>query len=314
MDIVTTVDEIRERVRSWRTAGEVVGFVPTMGALHEGHLYLIRTARHQCDRVVVSIFVNPLQFGQSEDFGSYPRDLNGDAHLAQGAGCDVLFAPSMEVMYPERIETTVSVAGPAQGLCGASRPGHFDGVATVVAKLFNIVSPQRAYFGRKDAQQLAVVRRMTKDLDFPVTIIGCPTVREPSGLAYSSRNKYLAPEARLAALCLHRGLVEASKLARSGETRAEVLERAVAQEVDREPLARLDYAELRDSNTIEKLEKLPDEGEALLAVAAYISNPGESQGGARLIDNVFFEIRGTQLRVDEGVVVAQSDATPAQSK
>lgn len=308
MEIVTTVEETRDRVSSWRRDGRVVGFVPTMGALHEGHLYLLQKARSECDRVVASVFVNPLQFGRSEDFSSYPRDLGSDAELAESTGCDLMFAPTIEVMYPGEIETAVTVSGPSKGLCGDFRPGHFDGVATVVAKLLNIVDPDRAYFGRKDAQQLAVVRRMVTDLNFPVTIVDCPTVREPDGLACSSRNRYLVPEARRAALSLHRGLVAASELVKAGETRAEALEGAVAAAISAEPLAHLDYAELRNPSTIEKLEKLPDEGEALLAAAAVISNHGEGKGGVRLIDNVFIRVHGGRATVDEGVVPAGSAA------
>ncbi len=280
-----------------------------MGALHAGHLYLIRQAVRDCDKTIVSIFVNPLQFGPSEDFESYPRDLQTDISLAEEAGCDAIFAPSVEAMYPEKIETTVSVSGPASGLCGDARPGHFDGVATVVAKLLNLVGPDRAYFGRKDAQQLAVVRRMVKDLNFPVEIVACPTIRDADGLALSSRNRYLVPEARQAALSLYRGLMRASNLAKSGETKAQTLESAVADEIRSEPLAQLEYAELRDATTIEKLDELPEDGEALLAVAARISNPGEDAGGARLIDNIFISVDRGKVTVDEGVIVAEATSS-----
>ncbi len=311
MEILTTVTETRERVFGWRRQGLSVGFVPTMGALHAGHLSLLRRARQECDRVVASIFVNPLQFGQNEDFDSYPRNLEADAALAQGVGCDLIFAPSVEEMYPEEIRTVVSVSGLSEGLCGSSRPGHFDGVATVVAKLFNIVTADRAYFGRKDAQQLAVIKKMARDLDFPVTVVGCPTVREADGLACSSRNAYLEGEARSAALCLYRGLRAASRLVSEGERRADVLERAVMAEVQAEPLATLDYAELRDWATMAKLDRLPEDGEAILAVAAYISNPPPASGKARLIDNVFIAVEQGKVTVDEGVVAAGGESAAA---
>ena len=304
MELLETKLEMTKLSRSWRRDGLEIGFVPTMGALHEGHLYLMRRARQDCDRLVVSVFVNPLQFGAGEDLDAYPRDLENDARLAEKVGCDALFAPSVVEMYPHKVETKVTVEGPSQGLCGGSRPGHFDGVATVVAKLFNIVEPDRAYFGKKDAQQLAVVRKIVDDLDFPVSIVGCPTVREPDGLAYSSRNQYLKKEARTAAVCLFGGLLEAAKLLESGERRADRLEKAVASVVDAEPLARLDYAELRDSTTIDKLDRVPENGEAILAVAAYLSNPGKDAPAARLIDNVFILSKDGRVSIDKGVVIS----------
>ncbi|HUV11495.1 MAG TPA: pantoate--beta-alanine ligase, partial [Acidimicrobiia bacterium] len=196
MRTVRTVADVRDACGGWRTAGGIVGLVPTMGAFHDGHRSLMKAARAECDRVVVSLFVNPTQFAPNEDLAAYPRDPEGDRALAESIGVDLLFAPTFEEMYPEPGRTTVHVAGLTARLCGADRPTHFDGVTTVVTKLFSITGPCRAYFGRKDAQQLAVVRRMTRDLDLPVEVIGCPLVRDPDGLAMSSRNAHLSVEER----------------------------------------------------------------------------------------------------------------------
>jgi pantoate--beta-alanine ligase len=310
MERIDSVERTRKTVAFWRAEGHLVGFVPTMGAFHEGHVSLMRRAVAECSKVVVSVFVNPLQFGPNEDYASYPRQLETDAQVASEAGIDLLFAPSVEEMYSGPGQTKVVVDGPARGLCGDFRPGHFTGVATVVAKLFNIVHPHKAYFGQKDAQQLAVIETMVADLDFPVEIVRCPTVREPDGLAMSSRNKYLDGEARAAALCLYRGLEQAASRALGGERRAAILEAAVAETVRAEPRARLEYAELRDARTIEKLDRLEPQRECLLAVAARISTSGG--GHARLIDNFIFRLKNGQLEVDRGVFADKNSARSSQ--
>jgi pantoate--beta-alanine ligase len=257
-----------------------VGLVPTMGALHEGHLSLVRHARADDDVVVVSVFVNPTQFGPSEDYARYPRDSERDLALLRDLGTDLVFMPPVEEMYPEGFDTHVEVEKLTQRLEGASRPGHLRGVATVVAKLFNIVQPHRAYFGQKDAQQLAVIRRLTRDLDLPVEVVGLPTVREPDGLAMSSRNAYLSPEERKAALVLYRSLEAAQELWRSGVRDASLIRRRM-NEVLAAPatggLARVDYVSVADAGTLEELETV--DRPALVSLAVRI-------GKTRLIDNV----------------------------
>lgn len=261
-----------------REAGRTVGFVPTMGYLHEGHLSLVRRARAECDVVAASIFVNPLQFGANEDLSRYPRDLERDLSMLEAEGVDALLHPPVEEMYPEFPgPIAVSVGEIGERLCGASRPGHFDGVATVVAKLFNVAGPCRAYFGEKDAQQLVVIRRLARGLDFPVEVVGCATVREPDGLAMSSRNVYLSRAERAAAPVLKRALDEAAAWIAAGETDGRRVAAAMATTISSEPLARLDYAACVDPDSLEELELV--EGPALCAVAAYL-------GTARLIDNV----------------------------
>jgi len=250
--------------------------VPTMGCFHEGHLSLMRRAREENGFVVVSLFVNPTQFGPSEDFREYPRDLDCDARLAEEVGVDLIFNPSVEEMYPEGYQTCVEVGKLSEGLCGASRPGHFRGVATVVLKLFNIVRPDRAYFGRKDYQQLKVIERMVRDLNLPVEIVGMPIVREPDGLAMSSRNAYLSPEEREAALALSKSLSYAQGLLGKGIVSGEELRRRVEEFIQRETLARIDYVAVVDPETLDRLAEVKDE--AVLALAVRI-------GGTRLIDN-----------------------------
>ncbi|MGH9086013.1 MAG: pantoate--beta-alanine ligase [Acidimicrobiales bacterium] len=274
---VTTIADLRVHLDGARRSGRSVGFVPTMGYLHPGHASLMSAARADCDVVVASIFVNPLQFGPSEDLDAYPRDLTGDTELAERAGVDLLFVPTTIEMYPEPVRTTVSVRGPSDVLEGQARPTHFDGVATVVAKLFAIVGPCRAYFGEKDFQQLAVVRRMVRDLSLPVEVVGCPTVREPDGLAMSSRNAYLTPAERTAAPVLFEAL-RAGRAAIEGGQRDPARVRAVMEEVmAREPLAALDYAAVVDAATFEVPDPLA--GTLRLLLAARF-------GKARLIDNV----------------------------
>ena len=276
MRIVRTVSDMRAAVRAARAEGASIGLVPTMGAFHEGHLSLMRRAREASDVVVVSLFVNPTQFGANEDLGSYPRDEARDAALAEEAGADILFAPPVSEMYPDGFATTIHVSGITDVLCGAHRgPHHFDGVATVVAKLLSIVTPDVAFFGQKDAQQVLVVRRLVRDLDLPVRIEACPIVREPDGLAMSSRNVYLDAPARAQATALNRALTAAEDLAARGERDGAVLlaaARSVLADAGIEP----EYLELRDAEHLRPLVRV--DRDALLAVAARV-------GAARLIDN-----------------------------
>jgi pantoate--beta-alanine ligase len=273
-----------------------VGLVPTMGYLHEGHISLVEAARRECDTVTVSLFVNPLQFGPTEDLSSYPRDLERDAEMVEAAGADVLFAPQLSEMYPGDPLTTVSVSLVTEGMEGGSRPGHFDGVATVVTKLFAGIVPGRAYFGRKDAQQLVTVRRMTADLSFPVAIIGAPIVRETEGIALSSRNIYLDPEQRTAARSISRGITAVADAVLVGERSGERLERIAAAAVNDEPGIDLDYATLVDQDTASSLTHL--DRPAFLAVAARV-------GRTRLLDNVHIDridggwIPDVGIRLDE---------------
>ncbi|OUM89681.1 MAG: pantoate--beta-alanine ligase [Bacillus thermozeamaize] len=281
MEVITTIEALRSRLAQERQAGKQIGLVPTMGYLHAGHLSLIRKAREECDCVVMSLFVNPLQFGENEDFDRYPRDFERDRTMAEEAGVDLLFYPSVEEMYPRRILTTVHVAGLTERLCGRSRPGHFDGVATVVSKLFHIVCPDRAYFGQKDAQQLAVIERMVEDLNIPVKVVGCPIIREPDGLAMSSRNVYLTPEERKAAPTLYQALQEGERLIRGGERNPNVVLQTVRQQIERAKVFRLDYLELLSYPDLEPLDAIG--GKVILAVAAWL-------GRTRLIDNTIIEI------------------------
>lgn len=277
--VVKTADEVRKYVKAEKKKGKTVALVPTMGYLHEGHKSLIVRAAAENDFVVVSDFVNPIQFGPNEDFESYPRDIEKDAELCMEAGADMIFNPEPSDMYDNPL-TTVSVSGITEVLCGASRPGHFAGVATVVSKLFNIVSPDRAYFGEKDAQQLIVIKKMVKDLNFDIEIIGCPIIREDDGLAKSSRNTYLNESERKAALCLSRSLNLGKKIIEDGEKLSENVKKAIKEEIAKEPLARIDYAEIVSIDTLKPSERT-DTG-ILAAVAVYI-------GKTRLIDNFMIE-------------------------
>lgn len=280
MILFRTIEEVREAVRTARLQGQSVGLVPTMGYLHAGHRSLIEKARQENDRVIVSIFVNPTQFGPNEDFASYPRDLGRDMALCQGAGADWVFAPEAAAMYPQESLIMVDVRGLGDQLCGARRPGHFRGVCLVVGKLFNICQPDRAYFGEKDAQQLAIIRQLARDLNFPVTIVGCPIVREADGLALSSRNTYLSEAERQAALVVPRTVGRARQALLAGERDANVIRRLMAGELAGEPLARADYLELVDSCSLQPVERI--EASVLVAVAIYV-------GQTRLIDNLTFD-------------------------
>lgn len=279
MKIVSTVEEVRSQVKKWRKEGCTVGFVPTMGYLHEGHMSLIDAAGEN-DKVVVSVFVNPMQFGPNEDLASYPRDLEHDAKLCEEHGVDLIFHPTPEEMYGDNFYTYVDMNTLTQELCGLSRPVHFRGVCTVVAKLFNIVTPDKAYFGQKDAQQLAIIKRMVKDLNMPLTIVGCPIIREEDGLAKSSRNTYLSPEERKAALVLSRSIFLGKELVENGECDCAKIVATMTAEIEKEPLAKIDYVKIVDLGTMQQVEKI--KGGILTAIAVYI-------GKTRLIDNFMYE-------------------------
>jgi pantoate--beta-alanine ligase len=276
MRVCHSIDEVRAASRTGRREGKSLGLVPTMGALHEGHLSLVRAAKAQCDLVVVSIFVNPLQFGPNEDLAKYPRNVDRDRELLAKEGVDFIFAPRVEEMYPAGAVTYVTVEGLSDKLCGRSRSGHFRGVTTVVSKLFNIVEPDRAFFGQKDAAQSTIIRRMVRDLNIPVRVVVCPIVREPDGLAMSSRNAYLDAGQRKSALVLYRSLTAIQERFDQGERKAHVLIDAGKQTLAHAPLVRLDYIEIVDPGTLEPVDDLSRGG--LAAVAAFVGN-------VRLIDN-----------------------------
>jgi len=283
MKIITTISEMQDHSDRLRNQGDRIGFVPTMGFLHEGHLSLMRKAREENHTLVVSIFVNPTQFGPEEDYDSYPRDLEKDASLCRELGCDVLFTPASDEMYPEGSVTKVSVAGMTETLCGASRPGHFDGVTTVVCKLFNIVRPHAAYFGLKDYQQYRVLFQMVQDLDMNIRIVGLPTIREEDGLAMSSRNAYLYDDERSGALTLSRSLDAAREMVREGIRDPRAIEQKVTGIIESEPTTRIDYVSVVDADDLTPLSTIDER--ALLALAVFV-------GDARLIDNAVLEING----------------------
>ena len=282
MKIVKTVDEIRSQVKSWRKEGLTVGLVPTMGFLHEGHKSLIDKAVEENDRVVVSVFVNPTQFGPNEDFESYPRDMEKDAALCEAAGASLIFHPEPSDMYLDGYSTFVDMDTLTKGLCGKTRPIHFRGVCTVVSKLFNIVCPDKAYFGQKDAQQLAVIKHMVRDLNFGLEIVGCPIIREDDGLAKSSRNTYLNADERKAATVLNKALTKGKEAVMSGEKDAAKVKAIITDIIEKEPLAKIDYVEIVDWNNLEAVDST--EGDILTAIAVYI-------GKTRLIDNFIVEGR-----------------------
>jgi pantoate--beta-alanine ligase len=277
MITVTSVKDMKALSRRWKAEGMTIGFVPTMGYLHEGHLSLVRESRKRTMASAVSIFVNPIQFGPREDFQKYPRDYERDASVLENEGVDVLFFPPVEEIYPSGYKTYVGVRDLEDRMCGKSGPGHFRGVATIVLKLFNIVAPNTAFFGWKDAQQVIVLRRMAADLNLDLDIMACPLVREPDGLAMSSRNLFLSPKERKAALVLSGSLAEAEKLVTAGERDAERLARTIRNNIAAEPLARVDYVEITDMEELRALHRL--EGDVLIALAVYI-------GKTRLIDNI----------------------------
>ncbi|MBR4572971.1 MAG: pantoate--beta-alanine ligase [Prevotella sp.] len=276
MKVVKTVKEVREIVKEWRREGLTVGLVPTMGYLHEGHQSLISKSASQNDKTVVSVFVNPIQFGPTEDLATYPRDLNRDMQKVEEAGGDLIFNPEPSEMYPDHFTSFIDTTETTELLCAVTRPTHFRGVCTVVGKLFNIVAPDRAYFGQKDAQQLATIKRFARDLNFDIEIIPCPIIREDDGLAKSSRNTYLSPEERQAALILSQSLRKGKAAIEAGETDAQKVISIIRENLETEPLARIDYVEVVDFENIQRLTTI--KGETLVAIAVYI-------GKTRLIDN-----------------------------
>lgn len=280
MKIVKTVQEVKETVNEWRKQGLTIGLVPTMGFLHEGHQSLINASVKNNDKTVVSIFVNPIQFGKNEDLEAYPRDMNRDSALCENAGVDLIFNPEPEEMYPDGFFTYTDVETLTHGLCGASRPGHFRGVCTVVSKLFHIVNPDRAYFGQKDAQQLAVIKKMVRDLNFDLEVIGCPTVRESDGLAKSSRNTYLNEEERRQAVIISQALKMASESLEAGETEPYILRNKMIDMIESMSLAKIDYIEFVDWDILQPVKELKKP--LLVATAVKF-------GKTRLIDNYIWE-------------------------
>lgn len=281
MKLVKTIKEVRETVKQWKMLGLKVGFVPTMGYLHEGHASLIDASVRDCDKTVVSIFVNPMQFAPNEDLASYPRDIERDSIICNSHGADLIFNPEPEEMYDEGFSSYVDMSVLTEDLCGISRPIHFRGVCTVVSKLFNIVTPDNAYFGEKDAQQLAIIKHMVNDLNIDINVIGCPIVREDDGLAKSSRNTYLSPEERKAALILSKTIFMGKEMIENGERDVKTILDAMKKNIQTEPLARIDYVKIVDSMTIKPVEKI--EKPILCAMAVYI-------GKTRLIDNFSVKI------------------------
>lgn len=280
MKVVGTIKEVRELVKEWKKNGETVGFVPTMGYLHEGHGSLITKARENNDKVVVSIFVNPMQFGPTEDLDSYPRDLEKDSKFCESLGADLIFHPEPEEMYHEDFSSYVDMSVLTKELCGLSRPVHFRGVCTVVTKLFNIVQPDNAYFGQKDAQQLAIIKHMVQDLNMDINVVGCPIVREEDGLAKSSRNTYLSPEERKAALILSKTVKLAKELIDAGEKDADVVVAKMKENIETEPMAKIDYVKAVNGLTMQQQKEI--KAPMLIAMAVYI-------GKTRLIDNMILD-------------------------
>ena len=282
MVILKTIDEVRKQVKAWKKEGLSVGLVPTMGYLHEGHQSLIQKSVEQNDRTVVSVFVNPMQFGPNEDLESYPRDLDADAKLCEATGADMIFNPEPSEMYAEGFCSYVNMTGLPDALCGLTRPVHFKGVCTVVSKLFHIVTPDRAYFGQKDAQQLAIIMRMVMDLNMDIEIVGCPIIREEDGLAKSSRNIYLTPEERKAAVVLSKAVKLGQKLIADGEKDAKTVVAKMKELISAEPLADIDYVEMVNMDTMKAVDRV--EGHILCAMAVRF-------GKARLIDNFIIDCR-----------------------
>ena len=280
MNTVKTINEVRHQVKVWKKEGYSIALVPTMGSLHEGHASLISRAAKENEKVVVSIFVNPIQFGPSEDLDSYPRDLHKDEIVCEGAGADLIFAPKATEMYYKDIEASVSVKELATGLCGAKRPNHFAGVCTVVSKLFNIIPADKAYFGQKDAQQLAIIKRIVRDLNFDIEIIGCPIIREKDGLAKSSRNVYLSSKEREAALILNKSLTKCREALQNGERSTDILKEIIKAQIQTEILAKIDYIEIVDALSLTAIGFANKP--ILIAIAIYI-------GKTRLIDNFIYE-------------------------
>lgn len=279
MKIINNIKEIRKQVKDWKNDGLSIALVPTMGYLHEGHESLIKKASEDNDKVIVSIFVNPMQFGINEDLSTYPRNIDRDSDICEKNGASLIFNPSVEEMYTDGFSTFVDLNNLTSGLCGKSRPTHFRGVCTVVSKLFNIVNPDKAYFGQKDAQQLSIIKQMVTDLNFDIEIVSCPIVREADGLAKSSRNTYLSKEERQASTIINKSLKKAKTLIKSGERDSKNVIDFIKNEISKEPLAKIDYVSIVDNNTIKNTKTIEDG--SLIAVAVFIGN-------TRLIDNFIF--------------------------
>ncbi|MGL4878666.1 pantoate--beta-alanine ligase [Paraclostridium dentum] len=279
MKIINNIKEIRKQVKDWKNDGLSIALVPTMGYLHEGHESLIKKASEDNDKVIVSIFVNPMQFGINEDLSTYPRNIDRDSDICEKNGASLIFNPSVEEMYTDGFSTFVDLNNLTSGLCGKSRPTHFRGVCTVVSKLFNIVNPDKAYFGQKDAQHLSIIKQMVTDLNFDIEIVSCPIVREADGLAKSSRNTYLSKEERQASTIINKSLKKAKTLIKSGERDSKNVIDFIKNEINKEPLAKIDYVSIVDNNTIKNIKTIEDG--SLIAVAVFIGN-------TRLIDNFIF--------------------------
>lgn len=279
MKIINNIKEIRKQVKDWKNDGLSIALVPTMGYLHEGHESLIKKASEDNDKVIVSIFVNPMQFGINEDLSTYPRNIDRDSDICEKNGASLIFNSSVEEMYTDGFSTFVDLNNLTSGLCGKSRPTHFRGVCTVVSKLFNIVNPDKAYFGQKDAQQLSIIKQMVTDLNFDIEIVSCPIVREADGLAKSSRNTYLSKEERQASTIINKSLKKAKTLIKSGERDSKNVIDFIKNEINKEPLAKIDYVSIVDNNTIKNIKTIEDG--SLIAVAVFIGN-------TRLIDNFIF--------------------------
>jgi pantoate--beta-alanine ligase len=286
MEVLTKIEQLRQAVAAARSKGRRIGFVPTMGDLHAGHMALVTAAEQETDFLIVSVFVNPTQFGPGEDYERYTRNLPHDTELCEAAGVDILFAPSADEMYPRENLTWVDVEKLSEPLCGQSRPGHFRGVATVCAKLFNIVQPDMAFFGRKDAQQALVIKRMVKDLNMPLRIVVCPTIREADGLAMSSRNRYLNAEERKDAAAIYASLKKCAGLLEQGVVDARILEDEIRRTIEQTPSTRIEYAGIMDADTLAPVDRI--RGKTLIAVAVRI-------GSTRLIDNLIFDPSGNKL-------------------
>lgn len=281
MRVIEKISDLKAVIRSQKLAGKTIGFVPTMGYLHEGHISLVKASREENDYTIMSIFVNPTQFGPNEDFEKYPRDMERDTRMAEEAGVDIIFAPTKDEMYPDRYKTYVEVEDITSVLCGKTRPGHFKGVTTVVAKLFNIVEPDKAYFGQKDAQQVIVIKKMARDLNMNLEVVTCPIIRECDGLAMSSRNTYLSSEERKAAVILSKSLFEAQDLIKKGERDAAELVKYISEKISTVDFAKIDYIEITDAENLEKADVIS--GKVLIALAVRF-------GKTRLIDNVVMEV------------------------
>lgn len=281
MKVIKSIKELKVIINEWKSKGNTIGFVPTMGYLHEGHESLIKNSVKENSKTIVSIFVNPMQFAPNEDLDKYPRDLEKDSELCEKNSVDIIFNPEVNEMYSNDFNTYVDINGLSEGLCGKSRPNHFRGVCTVVTKLLNIVTPNKAYFGEKDAQQLAIIRRIVTDLNIDTEIIGCPIIREEDGLAKSSRNTYLSKEEREAAIILNKSLNKAKKSLDAGERNAKVIKKIIENEVSEEKLAKIDYIEVVDLLSLEEIDNI--EKDILIAIAVFI-------GKTRLIDNFTFKI------------------------